>query len=138
MTKRKTATNLVTAFLAGMIASYPAARGGDEKTFKGEIADTQCALNVHSLSQSHKEMIEMKPEVKTNADCARYCVKERGGRFVLQTPEKVYKLDAQLLAEQWAGLKVKVIGILDPKTETITVRTIESISSNAGKTTPPK
>jgi len=138
MTKRKTATNLVAAFLAGMIASYPAARGGDEKTFKGEIADTQCALNVHSLSQSHKEMIEMKPEVKTNADCARYCVKDRGGRFVLQTPEKVYKLDAQVLAEQWAGLKVKVIGILDPKTETITVRTIESISSNAGKTTPPK
>ncbi|HEY6268871.1 MAG TPA: DUF5818 domain-containing protein [Candidatus Acidoferrum sp.] len=126
------------AFLAGMIASHPVAGGGDEKTFKGEIADTQCALNVHSLSQSHKEMIEMKPEVKTNADCARYCVKERGGRFVLQTPDKVYKLDAQVLAEQWAGLKVKVIGTLDPKTETITVRTIESISSNASKTTPPK
>jgi hypothetical protein len=126
------------AFLAGMIASHPVARGGDEKTFKGEIADTQCALNVHSLSQSHKEMIEMKPEVKTNADCARYCVKERGGRFVLQTPDKVYKLDAQVLAEQWAGLKVKVIGTLDPKTETITVRTIESISSNPSKTTPPK
>jgi len=121
-----------------MIAGYPGARGGDEKTFKGEIADTQCALNVHSLSQSHKEMIEMKPEVKTNADCARYCVKERGGRFVLQTPEKVYKLDAQVLAEQWAGLKVRVIGTLDPKKETIAVRTIESSSSNASKTTPPK
>lgn len=138
MTTRKTAAILAAAFLAGMIASYPVARGGDEKTFKGEIADTQCALNVHSLSQSHKEMIEMKPEVKTNADCARYCVKERGGRFVLQTPEKVYKLDAQVLAEQWAGLKVKVSGTLDPKTDTITVRTIESISSKAGKTTPPK
>lgn len=138
MTTRKTAAILMAGLLAGMIASYPVARGGDEKTFKGEIADTQCALNVHSLSQSHKEMIGMKPEVKTNADCARYCVKERGGRFVLQTPEKVYKLDAQILAEQWAGLKVKVSGTLDPKTDTITVRTIESISSNAGKTTPPK
>ena len=126
------------AFLICVMASFPLAHGGDEKTFKGEIADTQCALNVHSLSQSHKEMIEMKPEVKTNADCARYCVKERGGRFVLQTPEKVYKLDAQVLAEQWAGLKVKVIGTLDPKTETIAVRSIESISSNASKTTPPK
>jgi hypothetical protein len=136
MRTRKTPAILVAALLAGMIAGYPVARGGDEKTFKGEIADTQCALNVHSLSQSHKEMIEMKPEVKTNADCARYCVKERGGRFVLQTPEKVYKLDAQVLAEQWAGLKVKVIGTVDPKTETITVHTIESISS--GKTTPPK
>ena len=126
------------AFFICVMASFPRAHGGDEKTFKGEIADTQCALNVHSLSQSHKEMIEMKPEVKTNADCARYCVKERGGRFVLQTPEKVYKLDSQVLAEQWAGLKVKVIGTLDPKTETIAVRSIESIFSNASKTTPPK
>jgi len=129
---------MVAAILIWIIASFPAARGGDEKTFKGEIADTQCALNVHSLSQSHKEMIEMKPEVKTSADCARYCVKERGGRFVLQTPDKVYKLDAQVLAEQWAGLKVKVIGILDPKTEAITVRSIESISSSPSKTSPPK
>src|SRR5712664_2690661 len=126
------------AALACVMAGYPPARGGDEKKFRGGIADTQCALNVHSLSQSHKEMIAMKPEVKTNADCARYCVKERGGRFVLQTPDKVYKLDAQVLAEQWAGLKVKVIGTLDPKTETITVRTIESISSSSNKTTPPK
>jgi uncharacterized protein DUF5818 len=126
------------AVLVWMMASYPLARGGDDRTFKGEIADTQCALNVHSLSQSHKEMIEMKPEVKTNADCARYCVKERGGRFVLQTPDKVYKLDAQVLAEQWAGLKVKVIGNLVPKTETINVRSIESISSSPNKTSPPK
>jgi hypothetical protein len=138
MRTRKTPAILGAAFLLGIIASYPVARGGDEKTFKGEIADTQCALNVHSLSQSHKEMIEMKPELKTNADCARYCVKERGGRFVLQTPEKVYKLDAQVLAEQWAGLKVKVIGTLDPKTEMIIVRTIESISANASKPSPPK
>jgi hypothetical protein len=126
------------AVLLWMMVCYPAARGGDEKTFKGEIADTQCALNVHSLSQSHKEMIEMKPEVKTNADCARYCVKERGGRFVLQTSDKVYKLDAQVLAEQWAGLKVKVIGTLDSKTDTLTVRSIESISSSPVKPAKPQ
>jgi len=83
----KTARSILTAAaLAGVMAGYPSARGGNEKTFRGEIADSQCALNVHSLSQSHKEMIEMKHDVKTNADCARYCVKERGGRFVLQTP----------------------------------------------------
>jgi hypothetical protein len=138
MKTKKARAVLGAVVLAWIIASYPSARGGDDKTFKGEIADTQCALNVHSLSQSHKEMIEMKPEVKTSAECARYCVKERGGRFVLQTPDKVYKLDAQTLAEQWAGLKVKVIGTLDPKTETITVRSIESISSSTSKTPSPK
>jgi hypothetical protein len=124
--------------LVWLMAYYPPAHGGDEKTFKGEIADTQCALNVHSLSQSHKEMIAMKPEVKTNADCARYCVKERGGKFVLQTPGKVYKLDAQVLAEQWAGLKLKVIGTLDPKTDLITVRTIEASVEPPGSPARPK
>lgn len=126
---------LVAAILAILAGGAPL-RGGDEKVFRGEIADTQCALNVHSLSQSHKEMIAMKPEVKTNADCARYCVKERGGRFVLQTPDKVYKLDAQVLAEEWAGLKVKVTGTLDPKTGVITVRNIEALAAGAGKAAP--
>lgn len=125
------------ALLALMVAFTPA-RGGDGKVFKGEIADTQCALNVHSLSQSHKEMIEMKPEVKTNADCARFCVKERGGKYVLQTPDKVYKLDAQVLAEEWAGLKVKVTGTLDPKTDVITVKNIEALVASPAKPTRPK
>lgn len=111
-------------------------RGADEKTFRGEIADTQCALNVHSLNQSHKEMMGMKPEIKTDADCARFCVKERGGRFVLQSKDKVYKLDAQVLAEEWAGQKVKVVGTLDPKTNTITVDKIEALAASPGN--PPK
>ena len=93
---------------------------------------------MNSLSQSQKEMIEMKPEVKTNADCARFCVKERGGKYVLQTPDKVYKLDAQILAEEWAGLKVKVTGTLDPKTDVITVRNIEALVASPAKPTRPK
>jgi hypothetical protein len=125
------------AIFAEMAVFGPQTRGGDG-TFKGEIADTQCALNVHSLSQSHKEMIEMRPEVKTNADCARFCVKERGGRFVLQTQDKVYKLNAQALAEQWAGLSVKIVGTLDPKTNVIAVRSIEALSANPGNGARPK
>lgn len=104
-------------------------RGGNEKTFKGEIADTQCALNVHSLSQSHKEMIGMKPDLKTDADCARFCVKERGGKFVLQSKEKVYRLDKPDEAEPFAGQQVKIVGTLDPKTNTITVRSVTPIAS---------
>jgi len=137
VTKRVRPILGVTA-LVWLMACYPPARGADEKTFKGEIADTQCALNVHSLSQSHKEMIGMKPEIKTHADCARYCVKERGGKFLLQTPDKVYKLDAQVLAEQWAGVKVKVIGTLDPKTDLITVRSIEALVASPGSPARPK
>jgi hypothetical protein len=118
------------ACLAGVAGFSFATRAGEAKTLIGEIADSQCALNVHSLSRSHKEMMGMKPDLKTDADCARYCVKERGGRFVLQTKSgEVYKLDAQALAEQWLGMRVKVAGTLDPKTNLITV---ESISPQAG------
>ena len=77
-------------------------------------------------------MIAMKPEIKTEAECARFCVKERGGRFVLQTKDKVYKLDAQVLAEEWAGQKVKVVGTLDPKTNIVTVEKMEALAPTVG------
>ena len=118
------------AVLAWIAAVGPQVRGGDKKTFKGAIADTQCALNVHSMSQSHKEMIGMKAEIKTQADCVRYCVKERGGRYVLLVRDKVYKLDAQAAAEPWAGMKGRIVGTLDPKTETIVVLKIEALSAD--------
>lgn len=114
--------------VACALTMLPAAKGGEEKTFVGEVADSQCALNVHSLSQSHKEMMAMKPELKTDADCAHFCVKERGGRYVLQIKNNVYKLDRQELAEPLVGKKVKVIGTLDPKTEIIAVRDIEPVT----------
>jgi hypothetical protein len=117
------------AILACWVVNIPLIRGAGEKTFEGEVADTQCALGVHSLNQSHKEMIDMGSAGKTSADCARYCVKERGGRFVLQNKHNVYKLDNQELAEKNAGLKVKVTGTLDSKTNTIQVRTMEPISA---------
>lgn len=120
---------LAAAILACWIVSIPLSRAAGEKAFEGEIADSQCALGVHSLNQSHKEMIDMGSAGKTSADCARYCVRERGGRFVLQNKHNVYKLDNQELAAKSAGLKVKVTGTLDSKTNTIQVRAIEPISA---------
>lgn len=95
-----------------------------EEVFRGEIGDSQCALNVHSLSRSHKEMLKRKAIGKTSADCARYCVKYLGGVFVLQVKDKVYKLDKQKLADLYAGQKVVVKGKLDPQTNTIAVEYI--------------
>jgi hypothetical protein len=105
----------------------PLIRADGEKIYIGEIADSQCALNVHSLDRSHKVMIKMGNAGKTSADCSRYCVQQRGGKFVLQTKTDVYKLDNQAVAEKSAGLKVKVIGTLDPKTNVIALRSIEPI-----------
>jgi len=99
----------------------------EERVFKGEVGDSQCALNVHSLSRSHQEMLERKAIGTTSADCARYCVKNLGGVFVLQVGEKVYKLDNQDLANQNAGKKVKVTGVLDTATNTIAVHAMEPV-----------
>jgi hypothetical protein len=115
--------------LFSLAAFGPRTRGADDKVFEGEIADSQCATNVHSLTRSHKEMIDMGSAGKTPADCANYCVKSRGGRYVLQTKHDVYKLDTPELAEKNAGLKVKVTGTLDPQTNTIRVRSIDPIPS---------
>jgi len=105
------------------------AGGGQERVFVGEIGDSQCALNVHSLSRSHKEMLK-KPGVGTSAaDCARYCVKNLGGVFVLVVKQKVYKLDNQVLAEKNAGLKVKLTGVLDPQTNVIAVQSMEPLKT---------
>lgn len=115
-------TTLLTALiLAGIVRSRAADR---VEAFHGEIGDSQCALNVHSLSRSHKEMLKKKSIGTTAADCARYCVKYLGGVFVLQVKDKVYKLDNQKLAEIYAGQKVILNGELDPQTNTIAVKSI--------------
>jgi hypothetical protein len=120
---------LCAVILLGGALGSPSIRGDGEKTFIGEIADSQCALNVHSLDRSHKVMIKMGNAGKTSADCSRYCVQQRGGKFVLQTKTDVYKLDNQAVAEKSAGLNLKVIGTLDPKTNVIALRSIEPIPS---------
>jgi hypothetical protein len=125
MTSRKSGIAVMVLVLGVAVGCIAGAN--PEQVFKGEIGDSQCALNVHSLSRSHDEMLQKKSIGTTAADCARYCVKNLGGVFVLQVKDKVYKLDNQDLANKNAGLKVKVTGVLDPATNTIAVRTMEPI-----------
>ncbi len=121
--KRTRFTVLTIALVAAAAVCIAAA--DREQVFKGEIGDSQCALNVHSLSRSHQEMLEKKSIGTTSADCARYCVKNLGGVFVLQVKDKVYKLDNQDLANRNAGLKVKITGVLNSATNTIAVHSME-------------
>jgi hypothetical protein len=123
MTRRKSRVAIMAVAFA--VAAFCIMGAGNEQVFKGEIGDSQCALNVHSLSRSHQEMLQKKSIGTTSADCARYCVKNLGGVFVLQVKDKVYKLDNQDLANKNAGLKVKVTGVLDPATNTIAVHSME-------------
>lgn len=98
------------------------------KTYRGEISDSQCALNVHSLTKSHQEMYKSKSGAagQTPASCSLYCIERLGGSFVLASKTHVYHLDNQVLPRNFVGEKVKIQGILDPKTDTIHVVNIEA------------
>ncbi len=100
------------------LAAIAFASGSSRTVFHGEISDTQCALNVHSLGRSHQEMIEKRSIGTDAASCAKACVR-RGGEWVLQSGEDVFRLKNQDGLELFAGQKVEIKGALDPKTATI-------------------
>lgn len=121
----------ITVAAFGMLAGLGADRSSaGEESYTGVISDSQCAMNVHSLSKSHKEMLQDKTIGSTPVDCVWYCVKQRGGRFVLQNKDKVYKLDDQTMGRDFAAKKVEVFGTLDPQTNTIHVRRLELLPDN--------
>lgn len=97
----------------GVIAS-----SASKNVFLGEISDSQCAMNVHSLSRSHQEMIKKSTLGNDAASCARACIR-RGGEWVLRAGDDVYRLKNQPGIELYAGEMVKVTGALDAKTHTI-------------------
>jgi hypothetical protein len=91
-----------------------------DKTFTGEIMDSQCAD-----MGSHENM--MKGMHASNAkDCAIACVKQ-GGTYALYDPasKKAYKLDSQKKAQAFAGQKVTITGKLDAGGESIQVTSIK-------------
>lgn len=112
--------------LLGLPAVIVPARTAADAVFKGEIADSQCAMNVHSLTRSHKEMLKSKRMGTTARDCSIHCVKDGGGQYVLQNGDVVYKLDDQAQSERFAGEKVEVTGTLDTKTNTIHVEAMQA------------
>ena len=101
-----------------VISVAPATAGSAKSVFHGEISDTQCAMNVHSLSRSHQEMIAKKTMGTDPPSCAKACVR-RGGEWVLRSGDKVYRLKNQVGVEDFAGKTVKVTGSFDAKSNTI-------------------
>ncbi len=115
----------VTAGLILLLAAWSYAGDEAPRTFQGEIGDSQCALNIHSLTRSHQEMLKSKSMGGDAAACARYCTKYLGGNFVLVIKSDVYHLDDQNRAGIFAGKRVKITGTLDAKSNTIHILQIE-------------
>lgn len=114
------------AVLAGVVTG---AGNEQPRVFTGEIADSQCALNVHSLTRSHQEMLKSKYMGGTAKDCAEYCVKYLGGDFVLSTKDEVYRFDNPEKARPFAGKTVKITGTLEPKMRLIQIEKIDAVKA---------
>ena len=92
-----------------------------DKTYSGEIMDSQCAkMGNHDAGYKLTG-------TNTAKDCAMACVKS-GGKFVLYDASKktTYELDDQDKAKDLAGQKVNVEGTLDSSTKTIHVDKIQA------------
>lgn len=119
-------SKIVTLSLLWALTAYAGQQ--DASTFKGEISDSQCALNVHSLTKSHEEMLKSKSGAAGHnaASCSIYCITQLGGKFVLTSKNHVYHLDNQDLPRRFVGQKVKLHGTLDAKGEAIHVLSIDA------------
>ena len=125
MKKGEMKNALVVAVLAVVaacsLASAAAPKTERVKLFVGEISDSQCAMNVHSLTRSHEEMLKRHTTGTDAASCARYCVRKLGGEYVLAAKNKVYHLADSGKAEPFSGEKVEIKGTLEPNSDTINI-----------------
>ncbi len=112
-------------YLAAALLLAGAAYGQNARTFHGEVSDSQCALNVHSLTRSHQEMLKSKSMGGTSNTCAVYCVEHLGGYLVLSSGKDVFRLDRSDLVHGFEGRRVVVTGVLDGKANQIHVLKID-------------
>jgi hypothetical protein len=112
-------------YAAGVLVLASATWGQSSRVFRGEVSDSQCALNVHSLTRSHQEMLKSKSMGGTSNTCAVYCIEHLGGYLVLSAGKDVYRLDRPDLVHGYEGRQVKVTGLLDPKSNQIHVLRID-------------
>src|ERR1700729_1890695 len=93
--------------------------------FRGEVSDSQCALNIHSLTRSHQEMLKSKSMGGTANTCSVYCIAHLGGYVVLSVGTDVYRLDRSDLVHGFEGQRVVISGVLDKKINQIHVQKID-------------
>jgi hypothetical protein len=113
--------------LAAVLLSSLSFAAPKDKTFKGEIMDSQCAKEgSHAMMLKKEGMGDKDPnDPMAKKMCTENCVK-MGGKYVLYdaASKKVYQLDDQTKPQQFAGQNVKITGTLDESSETIHVTDI--------------
>ncbi len=112
-------------YFAATLVLAAAASGQAAQVFRGEVSDSQCALNVHSLTRSHQEMLKSKSMGGTSNTCAVYCIEHLGGYLVLSSGKNVYRLDRADMVHGFEGRRVVINGVLDTKLNQIHVVKID-------------
>lgn len=117
--------------IAACTLLVPAFATAKDKTFSGEIMDSQCAKNgSHAMMLKKEGMGDKDPnDPMAKKMCTQSCVK-MGGKYVLYNAARktVYQLDDQQKPADFAGQKVKVTGSYDHSTKTIHVTNIQPAS----------
>jgi hypothetical protein len=109
--------------IAACVLLAPTLAKATDKTFNGEIMDSQCAKG-----GGHDAMFKKMGTHDAKA-CTEACIK-MGGKYVLFEggSKAVYQLDDQTKPKAFAGQKVQVIGNLDKASKTIHVSEIKAAS----------
>ncbi len=117
--------------IAACTLLVPAFAAAKDKTFSGEIMDSQCAKNSsHEMMLKKEGMGDKNPnDPMAKKMCTLNCVK-MGGKYVLfnKASKTIYQLDDQTRPEQFAGQSVRITGALDKATKTIRVTDIKPAS----------
>lgn len=116
---------IMVLFALVLLGAPGLAHGQAARAFHGEVSDSQCALNVHSLTRSHQEMLKSKSMGGTSNTCSVYCIEHLGGYLVLSAGNDVYRLDRADLVHGFEGRQVVITGTLDPKLKQIHVLKID-------------
>jgi hypothetical protein len=109
----------------GLLALAGLGNAQTSRVFYGEVSDSQCALNVHSLTRSHQEMLKSKSMGGTSNTCSVYCIEHLGGYLVLSVGKDVYRLDRVDIVHGYEGRRVALTGVLDNKLKQIHVLKID-------------
>ena len=119
----------VLSLIATLVLASASFAAPKEKTFKGEIMDSQCSMSGSHAMMLKKEGMGDKDSNDPMAKkmCTAKCVK-MGGKYVLfdASKKKVYALDDQTKPAEFAGQNVKVKGTYDKASKTIHVSSIKS------------
>jgi hypothetical protein len=95
-----------------LITALSAAQG--TQTFVGTVSDDMCPTANHA-------QMRMGP---TDAECTVACVTAHSAEYVLYDGTRVFQLGGLRTPEEFAGRKVRVVGTLDDKKQTIQVSSI--------------